>query len=156
MWINRTYAASMPQSAYLWCSRMALFKLEEYESAKAAFEKAQSLDSKNSSIKTWIRKCIAELDGELRHSYCLHCCLLSSCLCPKHFSFMHCCYSCLQPGHHHSGTHIYSMTALKKLGACKQMKRLRIPHQVPKRTSHPQQTECHLLQQQVGLLLLQQ
>lgn len=43
---------------------VALFHLEEYESAKAAFEKAQTLDPKNSSVKTWIRKCTAELDDE--------------------------------------------------------------------------------------------
>ena len=41
-----------------------MFNLEEYESAKAAFEAGQALDSKNSSFKTWIRKCNAELDGE--------------------------------------------------------------------------------------------
>lgn len=45
--------------------RVALFNLEEYESAKAAFEAGQALDNKNSSFKTWIRKCAAEMDGEL-------------------------------------------------------------------------------------------
>jgi hypothetical protein len=40
-----------------------LFNLEEYESAKAAFEAGQALDTKNSTFKTWIRKCAAELDG---------------------------------------------------------------------------------------------
>lgn len=43
--------------------RVALFNLEEYESAKAAFEAGQALDTKNSTFKTWIRKCAAELDG---------------------------------------------------------------------------------------------
>ena len=43
--------------------RVALFHLEEYESAKAAFERGQALDPKNSTFKTWIRKCAAEIDG---------------------------------------------------------------------------------------------
>lgn len=47
------------------CCRVALFSLEEYESAKAAFEKGQFIDPNNSSLKTWIRKCAAELDGKI-------------------------------------------------------------------------------------------
>lgn len=43
--------------------RVALFHLEEYETAKEAFEAGQALDPKNSSFKTWIRKCAAEIDG---------------------------------------------------------------------------------------------
>ena len=43
--------------------RVALFHLEEYETAKAAFETGQALDPNNSSFKTWIRKCAAEIDG---------------------------------------------------------------------------------------------
>lgn len=43
---------------------VALFNLEEYESAKAAFEAGQALDNKNSTFKTWIRKCAAEMDDE--------------------------------------------------------------------------------------------
>jgi len=43
--------------------RVALFNLEEYESAKSAFEAGQALDAKNSTFKTWIRKCAAEMDG---------------------------------------------------------------------------------------------
>ena len=46
--------------------RVALFHLEEYEAAKEAFEAGQALDPKNSFFKTWIRKCVAEIDG--RHS----------------------------------------------------------------------------------------
>lgn len=44
---------------------VALFKLEEFESAKVAFEDGQALDSKNSTFRTWIRKCAAELDDEV-------------------------------------------------------------------------------------------
>lgn len=43
--------------------RVALFHLEEYETAKAAFEAGQALDPNNSSFKTWIRKCAAEIEG---------------------------------------------------------------------------------------------
>jgi len=43
---------------------MALFSLDEFEAAKQAFEKGQSLDSSNTSFKTWIRKCDAELHVE--------------------------------------------------------------------------------------------
>lgn len=44
---------------------VALFNLEEYESAKSAFETGQALDAKNSTFKTWIRKCAAEMDDEV-------------------------------------------------------------------------------------------
>ena len=43
---------------------MALFAEEEYESAKAAFEKGQSLDANNTQWRTWIRKCDTELASE--------------------------------------------------------------------------------------------
>jgi len=43
---------------------IALFSLEEFEAAKAAFEKGFQLDSSNSQFKTWIRKCSAEIDSE--------------------------------------------------------------------------------------------
>ncbi|EIE25539.1 SGS-domain-containing protein [Coccomyxa subellipsoidea C-169] len=41
---------------------VALFNLEEYESAKEAFETANSIQKKK-EIETWIRKCNAELEG---------------------------------------------------------------------------------------------
>lgn len=43
--------------------RIACFALEEFETAKEAFEKAQELEPADST-KTWIRKCNAELDYE--------------------------------------------------------------------------------------------
>lgn len=42
---------------------MALFSLEEYESAKQAFEIALSIEKKKET-ETWIRKCNAEMQGE--------------------------------------------------------------------------------------------
>ena len=42
--------------------RIALFSLDEYESAKEAFEAAHALDKRRES-ETWIRKCDAELKG---------------------------------------------------------------------------------------------
>lgn len=47
---------------------VALFHLEEYETAKEAFEAGLALDPKNSSFKTWIRKCAAEIDDEANES----------------------------------------------------------------------------------------
>ena len=44
------------------CNRVALFSLDEYESAKEAFEAAHALDKRRES-ETWIRKCDAELKG---------------------------------------------------------------------------------------------
>ncbi|DBA95298.1 hypothetical protein WJX82_009900 [Trebouxia sp. C0006] len=44
---------------------VALFNLEEYESAKSAFEAGQALDPRNSTFKTWVRKCAAEMDDEV-------------------------------------------------------------------------------------------
>lgn len=44
--------------------RIALFNLDEYESAKEAFETAHSLD-KRRETEIWIRKCNAELEGKL-------------------------------------------------------------------------------------------
>lgn len=42
--------------------RIALFNLEEFESAKEAFEAAHALDRRRES-EIWIRKCNAELEG---------------------------------------------------------------------------------------------
>ena len=39
--------------------------MEEYTTAKAAFEKGRELDDKNAQFKTWIRKCNAEIDEEM-------------------------------------------------------------------------------------------
>jgi suppressor of G2 allele of SKP1 len=44
--------------------RIASFELEEYETAKMAFEKGQQIDPENSAFKTWIRKCNAEMEAE--------------------------------------------------------------------------------------------
>lgn len=41
---------------------MAAFALEEFESAKASFEKGLEYDASNSTLKTWSRKCDAELE----------------------------------------------------------------------------------------------
>lgn len=46
---------------------VALFHMEEYEAAKEAFEAGQSI-SNESTFKTWIRKCDAELEDELEAS----------------------------------------------------------------------------------------
>jgi hypothetical protein len=43
---------------------MTCFAMEEYETAKAAFEKGQQLDHENATFKTWIRKCMAEMEIE--------------------------------------------------------------------------------------------
>jgi len=40
---------------------MSLFAVDEYEAALAAFEKGLSLDSSNTQLKTWVRKCQSEL-----------------------------------------------------------------------------------------------
>ena len=45
--------------------RTALFNLEEYESAKDAFEAGLQLDPQSSAFKTWVRKCDAEMEGGL-------------------------------------------------------------------------------------------
>lgn len=42
---------------------VALFHLDEFEAAKAAFEQAQQLDPSGSQYQRWVRKCQAELDG---------------------------------------------------------------------------------------------
>lgn len=44
--------------------RIALFSLDEFEAAQAAFEDVQRLDPGNAPCKKWIRKCQAELDEE--------------------------------------------------------------------------------------------
>ncbi|CAL8460786.1 g317 [Coccomyxa elongata] len=46
---------------------VAFFNLEEYESAKEAFETANSLQ-KRKETETWIRKCNAELEEEAGHA----------------------------------------------------------------------------------------
>jgi len=43
---------------------MACFAMEEYETAKTSFEKGQQIDPQNTSFKTWIRKCVAEIETE--------------------------------------------------------------------------------------------
>lgn len=43
---------------------MACFSLEEFQTAKAAFEDGLKLDPSNSQYKTWIRKCDVELAGD--------------------------------------------------------------------------------------------
>ncbi len=46
------------------CHRsVACFKLEEYETARESFAKAQELAPTNAALKTWIRKCDAEIQG---------------------------------------------------------------------------------------------
>jgi suppressor of G2 allele of SKP1 len=44
---------------------IACFNMEEFATAKTAFEKGRDLDSSNSQFKTWIRKCNAELEEEM-------------------------------------------------------------------------------------------
>lgn len=44
---------------------VACFSMEEYTTAKTAFEKGRELDEKNAQFKTWIRKCNAEIDEEM-------------------------------------------------------------------------------------------
>jgi len=43
---------------------MACFSLDEFETALSAFQKGQELEPENSTFKTWIRKCVAELESE--------------------------------------------------------------------------------------------
>jgi suppressor of G2 allele of SKP1 len=43
---------------------IACFELEEFETALAAFEKGSALDTSDSSFKSWIRKCKAEIESE--------------------------------------------------------------------------------------------
>lgn len=44
--------------------RVALFHLEEYETARDAFLSGSRLAPDTAAFKTWARKCQAELDGE--------------------------------------------------------------------------------------------
>jgi hypothetical protein len=44
--------------------REALFKLEEYESAKACFQQGAQRSPSTSQFATWLRKCDAELEEE--------------------------------------------------------------------------------------------
>jgi len=50
---------------------VAYFNLEEYESAKAAFEAAHALEARRETA-TWIRKCDAELHGAAPQQPCPH------------------------------------------------------------------------------------
>ena len=43
--------------------REAAFKLDEFESARDAFKKAQELGAPASKCKLWLQKCQAELEG---------------------------------------------------------------------------------------------
>jgi len=43
---------------------MAAFELEEFETAKTAFEHGQKLAPSNTQFKTWLRKCDAEIQSE--------------------------------------------------------------------------------------------
>jgi uncharacterized protein Usg len=45
--------------------RTACFHLEEYETALQCFQQGQQLAPDMPKFRTWIRKCKAELDGEL-------------------------------------------------------------------------------------------
>eukprot|EP01113_Clastostelium_recurvatum_P005280 TRINITY_DN12358_c0_g1_i5.p1 TRINITY_DN12358_c0_g1~~TRINITY_DN12358_c0_g1_i5.p1 ORF type:complete len:368 (+),score=133.71 TRINITY_DN12358_c0_g1_i5:45-1106(+) len=45
---------------------IACFEMEEYETAFAAFTKASGLEPDNATIKTWIRKCQAELGEDAK------------------------------------------------------------------------------------------
>lgn len=47
--------------------RVASFNLEEYETAKEAFDAAAGLEPTNKTYHTWMAKCKAELDGEAGH-----------------------------------------------------------------------------------------
>lgn len=40
---------------------IAAFELDEFESARDAFQRGAQLDPENSQFKTWLRKCAAEL-----------------------------------------------------------------------------------------------
>jgi len=44
---------------------VACFHMEEYATAKAAFEKGKTIDPETTQFKTWIRKCNAELEEEM-------------------------------------------------------------------------------------------
>lgn len=44
---------------------VACFNMEEYATAKIAFEKGRMIDPSNNQFKTWIRKCNAELEDEM-------------------------------------------------------------------------------------------
>lgn len=44
---------------------IACFNMEEFATAKAAFEKGREVDAGNNQFKTWIRKCNAELEDEM-------------------------------------------------------------------------------------------
>jgi len=59
--------------------RVAFFNLEEYESAKAAFEAAHALEARRETA-TWIRKCDAELHGAAPQQPFLHAACLQEAL----------------------------------------------------------------------------
>lgn len=44
--------------------RVACFNIDEFETAKDAFEKGYAIEPANAQFKTWIRKCDAELEEE--------------------------------------------------------------------------------------------
>ncbi len=50
---------------------MAAFALEEFESAKASFDKGLEYEPTNSTLKTWSRKCDAELEEGKFDPICL-------------------------------------------------------------------------------------
>ena len=66
--IDRAYArVAHPQ----FFQRMACFELEDFQSAKEAFEAGLALEKPSRSFKMWIRKCDAELECKHRkHAIC--------------------------------------------------------------------------------------
>ncbi|KAK9820252.1 hypothetical protein WJX72_008100 [[Myrmecia] bisecta] len=48
---------------------VACFHLDEFESAKSAFEAGLALEPSSTQLKTWIRKCVAELDDEMTDAH---------------------------------------------------------------------------------------
>eukprot|EP00897_Mesotaenium_endlicherianum_P000550 jgi/Mesen1/10496/ME000083S09999 len=55
-----------PSSAKAYLRKgIACFSLEEYQTARAAFQAGATLEPTNSSFKTWLRKCEAELSDEI-------------------------------------------------------------------------------------------
>ena len=64
---NRESKVVIDEEPLLFLNRMACFYLEEYQTARMAFEAGQSLDPKASGFKTWINKCDAKLRGTIHH-----------------------------------------------------------------------------------------
>lgn len=46
-----------------WCCSIASFELEEFETAKGAFEEAAVLDPKLKAVKGWLAQCNKELNS---------------------------------------------------------------------------------------------